>query len=128
MAAVNMNQAMFEKAIMGDQPVLVDFWAPWCTYCRRISDAYDRIAEKYDGKILVGKVNIDDEPLLSDQEGIEIIPTLVLYRAGRALGSIVAPESGAMIEEFIEKTLGGQEKKEKTLVWIILYPVVKTVT
>ena len=114
MAAVNMNQAMFEKAIMGDQPVLVDFWAPWCTYCRRISDAYDRIAEKYDGKILVGKVNIDDEPLLSDQEGIEIIPTLVLYRAGRALGSIVAPESGAMIEEFIEKTLGGQEKKEKT--------------
>ena len=114
MAAVNMNQAMFEKAIMGDQPVLVDFWAPWCTYCRRISDAYDRIAEKYDGRILVGKVNIDDEPLLSDQEGIEIIPTLVLYRAGRALGSIVAPESGAMIEEFIEKTLGGQEKKEKT--------------
>ena len=114
MAAVNMNQAMFEKAIMGDQPVLVDFWAPWCTYCRRISDAYDRIAEKYDRKILVGKVNIDDEPLLSDQEGIEIIPTLVLYRAGRALGSIVAPESGAMIEEFIEKTLGGQEKKEKT--------------
>ena len=112
MAAVNMNQAMFEKAIMGDQPVLVDFWAPWCTYCRRISDAYDRVAEKYDGQILVGKVNIDDEPLLSDQEGIEIIPTLVLYRAGMALGSIVAPESGAMIEEFIEKTLGVQEKKQ----------------
>jgi len=112
MAAVNMNQAMFEKAIMGDQPVLVDFWAPWCTYCRRISDAYDRIAEKYDGQILVGKVNIDDEPLLSEQEGIEIIPTLVLYRAGRALGSIVAPESGAMIEEFIARTLGRQEKKE----------------
>jgi len=92
--------------------VLVDFWAPWCTYCRRISDAYDRVAEKYDGQILVGKVNIDDEPLLSDQEGIEIIPTLVLYRAGMALGSIVAPESGAMIEEFIEKTLGVQEKKQ----------------
>ena len=112
MAAVNMNQAMFEKAIMGDQPVLVDFWAPWCTYCRRISDAYDRVAEKYDGQILVGKVNIDDEPLLSEQEGIEIIPTLVLYRAGMALSSIVAPESGAMIEEFIEKTLGVQEKKQ----------------
>ena len=112
MTAVNMNQEMFEKAIMGDQPVLVDFWAPWCTYCRRISDAYDRIAEKYDGQILVGKVNIDDEPLLSEQEGIEIIPTLVLYRAGMALGSIVAPESGAMIEEFIEKTLGVQEKKQ----------------
>jgi len=112
MTAVNMNQEMFEKAIMGDQPVLVDFWAPWCTYCRRISDAYDRVAEKYDGQILVGKVNIDDEPLLSDQEGIEIIPTLVLYRAGMALGSIVAPESGAMIEEFIEKTLGVQEKKQ----------------
>ena len=112
MTAVNMNQSMFEKAIMGDMPVLVDFWAPWCTYCRRISDAYDRIAEKYEGQILVGKVNIDDEPMLSDQEGIEIIPTLVFYRAGRALGSIVAPDSGAMIEEFIARTLGAQQKKE----------------
>ncbi len=113
MAAVNMNRAMFEQAIMGNTPVLVDFWAPWCTYCRRISDAYDRIAEKYDGQIIVGKVNIDDEEALSVEESIEIIPTLVLYRAGRALGSIVAPESGAMIEEFIEKTLGTQQKEEE---------------
>jgi len=106
MTAMNMNREAFEKAIMGDKPTLVDFWAPWCTYCRRISDAYDRIAEKYDGQIIVGKVNIDDEELLAQQESIEIIPTLVLYQAGRALGSIVAPESGAMIEEFIAKTLG----------------------
>ena len=113
MAAVNMNRAMFEQMIMGNTPVLVDFWAPWCTYCRRISDAYDRIAEKYDGQIIVGKVNIDDEEALSVEESIEIIPTLVLYRAGRALGSIVAPESGAMIEEFIEKTLGTQQKEEE---------------
>ena len=113
MAAVNMNHEMFERAIMGDQPVLVDFWAPWCTYCRRISDAYDRIAEKYADQLIVGKVNIDDEALLAQQESIEIIPTLVLYQAGRALGSIVAPDSGAMIEEFIEKTLGEREKKQE---------------
>ena len=106
MAAVNMNQAMFEKAIMGDMPVLVDFWAPWCTYCRRISDAYDRIAEKYDGQILVGKINIDDEPLLASKEQIEVIPTLVLYQNGQALASIVAPESKARIDDFIFENLG----------------------
>ena len=113
MAAVNMNREAFEKAIMGDQPVLVDYWAPWCTYCRRISDAYDRVAEKYADRLIVGKINIDDEPMLAQQEGVEIIPTLVIYQKGRALDSIVAPESGAMIEEFIEKTLGGEEKEAK---------------
>lgn len=113
MAAVKMNREAFEKAIMGDKPVLVDYWAPWCTYCRRISDAYDRIAEKYGDRMIVGKINIDDEPMLAQQEGIEIIPTLVIYQRGRTLDSVVAPESGAMIEEFIEKTLGSEVKQAK---------------
>ena len=113
MAAVNMNQAMFEKAIMGDQPVLVDFWAPWCTYCRRISDAYDRIAQEYADRLEVVKVNIDDNEALAEQEKIEIIPTLVLYQNGQALGSIVAPESGATIESFIGETIQKKEEEQK---------------
>lgn len=112
MAAVNMNKAMFEKAIMGDQPVLVDFWAPWCTYCRRISDAYDRIAQEYADRLEVVKVNIDDNEALAIQEKIEIIPTLVIYRGGKAAASIVAPESKAMIEGFIGDLLPQEEEKE----------------
>ena len=112
MAAVNINHEQFDRLIAGEKPVLVDFWAPWCTYCRRISDAYDRIAQEYADQLEVVKINIDDNEALATQEKIEIIPTLVLYRGGKAAGSIVAPESKAMIEAFIGDLLP-QEKAEE---------------
>jgi len=112
MAAVNINHEQFKHLIAGEKPVLVDFWAPWCTYCRRISDAYDRIAQEYADRLEVVKVNIDDNEALAEQEKIEIIPTLVLYQGGKPAGSIVAPESKAMIEAFIGDLLPQQEQKE----------------
>lgn len=105
MAAVQITQNDFQKMIAGDKPVLVDFSANWCGYCRRIDPAYDRIAQQYGDAMVVAKVNIDAEPALADKEQIEVVPTLVLYRGGEALGSIVAPESKAMIERFIQQTL-----------------------
>lgn len=112
MAAMHINHEQFNQLMSSDKPVLVDFWAPWCVYCRKISDAYDRIAEQYEGRIEVVKVNIDDNQALAEQEQIEIIPTLVLYQNGEALGSIVAPESKAMIEAFIGENIK-EEKEEK---------------
>ncbi len=103
--AKNINYQEFNDLIAGEKPVLVDFWAPWCGYCRRIGPAYDRIAEQFADSVEVVKINIDDEPLLARDEHIEVIPTLVLYRGGEALGSIVAPESKAMIESFIQESL-----------------------
>ncbi len=105
MAVVNMNMTLFQDMMDRKETVLVDFWAPWCTYCRRISAAYDKIAEQNADKLVVAKVNIDEEPQLANQEHIEVIPTLVLYRDGKAIGSIVAPESKAMIDAFIRETL-----------------------
>ena len=105
MAAINMNQTLFDEMVGSGKPVLVDFWAPWCGYCRRISPAYDAIAEDYAGTLAVAKVNIDEQPQLSEAERIEVIPTLVLYRDGKAIGSIVAPESRAAIEQFLRQTL-----------------------
>jgi len=105
MAAINMNRDMFDKAIESGQLMLVDFWAPWCGYCRRINPAYEKIAEEYGKSMLVGKINIDDEPELSDAEDIEVVPSLILYKDGKAIASIVAPSSKAMIDQFIRENL-----------------------
>ena len=106
MSAIHLTNTEFQKKVFErDQPVLVDFWAPWCTYCRRISAAYDKIAEQYGDRLLVSKVNIDEEAELADQLQIEVIPTLVLFRNGKAVDSVVAPESKAQIEAFIQKNL-----------------------
>ena len=105
MAAIEINKEQFSEYLQGDKPLLVDFWAPWCGYCRRIAPAYEKIAESYGKEIRVVKIDIDDEPLLADKEQIEVIPTLVLYQDGKAVASIVAPESKAAIEEFLQKNL-----------------------
>ena len=107
MAAININEKQFQELIAGEKPVLVDFWAPWCTYCRRIATPYEMLAQQYGDKLHVTKINIDDEPALATREGIEVIPTLVLYKNGQAIGSVVAPESKAAMEAFIENTLKG---------------------
>lgn len=106
MAAININKEQFSSLIAADKPVLVDFWAPWCSYCRRISPAYEKVAEQYGQDIVVGKVNIDEEPQIAHAEQIEVIPTLVLYQSGKPIGSIVAPESKAAIDAFLQESLG----------------------
>jgi len=105
MAAININQEQFAQLIRGEMPVLVDFWAPWCGYCRRIDPAYHRLAEEWKDRLVAVKVNIDDHPGFAEAEQIEVIPTLVLYKNGKAVDSIVAPESQPMIAQFIQKAL-----------------------
>ena len=102
MAAINVNEKQFQELLKADKPVLVDFWAPWCGYCRRIAPAYERIAEEYAEDVAVVKVNIDDEPGLAQAYGIEVIPTLIFCKNGQAVDFVVAPQSKAAIEEFIE--------------------------
>ena len=97
---ITMNEKLYKEAMEGSEPVLIEYWAPWCVYCRRIAPAMKQLAERR-ADLLIGQVNIDDHPELAKLEQIEVIPTLVLYEKGEALGSIVAPESRSRIEEFL---------------------------
>lgn len=101
MAAMNVNGQQFQELLKQDKPVLVDFWAPWCGYCRRIAPAYDQIAEDYADAVAVVKVNIDEAPALAQAYNIEVIPTLMFFKNGQAVNSVVAPQSKAAIEDFI---------------------------
>ena len=100
---MELNEKGYRELMAGDKPVLVEFQAPWCVYCRRLAPALARL-ERQD--VIVGSINIDDHPALAQLEGIEVVPTLVLYHRGEALGSIVGPGSKAEIAAFIDKTLG----------------------
>ena len=102
-----MNHAMFDELVGGVQPVLVEFQAPWCGYCRRLKPAMDRIERELEGKLQMGSINIDLEEALSDREKIEVVPTLVIYQEGKALGSVVAPGSASQVMACIQETLGG---------------------
>ena len=105
MAAMNLNKEQLQQMMNGDKPVLVDFWAPWCGYYRRIGPAYEKIAEEYGDQLVVAKVNIDEEGQLAEAERVEVIPTLILYKNGKAVDSVVNPGSKAAIDQFIQEAL-----------------------
>ena len=83
------NKRTLDEYVAEGKTVLVEFSAPWCVYCRRLAPAMEKIAEEYKDILTVGSVNIDNEQELARQERIEVVPTLVLYKNGQAVDSIV---------------------------------------
>ena len=105
MAIKNVNKAQFEALLQGDKPVVVDFWAPWCVYCRRIAPAVMMLADQYADEFETVKINIDDEPAIAEKYGVEVIPTLMVFRGETPMGYAVNPGSKAAIEKFIKESL-----------------------
>ncbi|HEV2761574.1 MAG TPA: thioredoxin [Pyrinomonadaceae bacterium] len=102
------SDANFETAVLqSGQPVLVDFWAPWCAPCRMLAPTIEQVAEKYQGSANVVKLNVDDNPAVSQRYGIKGIPTLILFKNGKEEERVVGATSKEAISRMIDKHASG---------------------
>lgn len=91
---VNLTTDNFQKEVLESaKPILVDFWAEWCNPCRALSPILDELAGEYDGKVRIGKVNIEEEQALATQFGVQSIPTLLLFHKGQVTEQMVGLRS-----------------------------------
>ena len=105
MAEITLTKNNFEdEVIKSDLPVLVDFWATWCGPCRMIAPIVEEIATENAGKIKVGKVNVDDEGELAAEYGIASIPTLMIFRNGKKVHTLVGYRQKEQILEYLKSS------------------------
>ena len=93
------------KVLQGGKPALVDFWAPWCGPCRIIGPIIEELAPSYDGKAVIAKLNVDDNPGVSQRYGITSIPTILMFKDGRLVDRMVGAAPKGVLQTFIDKNL-----------------------
>ncbi len=110
MAASNiviLTQETFEKEVLQSaQPILVDFWAEWCGPCKMLGPILDELAAEYEGRVRVGKVNVDDHQGLATQFGISSIPALLLFDKGQVTSQMVGLRSKRDLKASLDRVLG----------------------
>ncbi len=106
MSLIHLTEKNFNEEVVKSQlPVLVDFWAEWCMPCKRISPIVDEIAKEYSGKIKVAKLNVDESPNIAGKFGVMSIPTLLIFKNGKAVDQVIGFLSKSQLKARIEESL-----------------------
>ena len=104
----DVSDASFERDVLeAERPVLVDFWAAWCAPCWMLAPTVEALAEQYQGSASVVKLNVDENPSVSQRYGIKGIPTLILFKGGKEEERVVGATSKESLARLIEKSLNG---------------------
>ncbi len=106
MSDITITDATFKKDVIDSQlPVVVDFWAPWCQPCRMVSPVIEQLSEEYKGKVTVGKMNVDENQQTSSQFGIMSIPTVMVFKGGKPVKSLIGAQRKDSYKKMIEEAI-----------------------
>lgn len=103
---VILQDSTFDKEVLkSDLPVLVDFWAVWCGPCKAVAPAVEELATQYKGKVKVAKMDVDEHQQVPQQYGIRSIPTLLVFKGGRVVDTIIGAVPKSKLEESLKKAI-----------------------
>lgn len=106
MNPVVVTDATFNQEVLkADKLTLVDFWAEWCAPCRAVSPLVEEIAKEYDGKLKVGKMNVDENPTTPQNYGVMSIPTLILFKDGKPVNTLIGVQPKETMKKVIDESL-----------------------
>jgi thioredoxin 1 len=102
---VTLTDANFREIVSGEQPVLVDFWAPWCGPCRMIAPAIEQLAQEFQGKAVIGKLNVDENPMTAQQFRVMSIPMIMIFKDGQPVEQMVGVQPVQVLRQRLLKHL-----------------------